>query len=283
MIATATLTASVVGRPLLAGVDLRVAPGELVALVGPNGVGKSTLLRLLAGDRPAGVHVASGAATIGGRPVAGLAPAEAAQQRAVVRQHADVAFPLTVQACVGLGALVHGLNRRDEDALVDAALQTHGLSTMATRRWPTLSGGERQRVALARAEVQLAAMRRPPGRALLADEPTAHMDLRAALDALAHLRRLAADGVAVLVVLHDLALAARCADRLVLLGPPERCAWPGRAAGSTSNALSGRPRDVLQADALERAFGVPCAVHWHGSGGVEVPAIIPSTAPWPPG
>ncbi|MCP9209782.1 heme ABC transporter ATP-binding protein [Streptomyces cucumeris] len=209
------------GRTVLSEVDLTVRAGEVLALVGPNGAGKSTLLAALAADLP----VESGTVRLGGRPVAEWAPAELALRRAVLPQATTLSFPFTVAEVVRMGrAPWAGTAAEDEDGeAVAAAMAATEVDGFAARPFSSLSGGERARVALARVLAQRTAL-------LLLDEPTAALDLRHQELVLRLGRERAAAGDAVVVVLHDLGLAAAYADRTAVLhegrvvaeGPPER-------------------------------------------------------------
>ncbi|WCO68258.1 heme ABC transporter ATP-binding protein [Iamia majanohamensis] len=207
------------GAPVLRGVDVRAGAGEVVALVGPNGAGKSTLLGALAGD----LAPSAGTVAIGGRPVDGWDGLELARTRAVLPQQATVTFPFSVREVVEMGRAPWVAHDGDPDgaAVVDAALRATEVGHLATRRVPSLSGGERARVAMARVLAQQTPV-------VLLDEPTAALDLHHQELVLDLARRRAGAGVAVVVVLHDLGLAAAHADRVVVLrdglvvadGPP---------------------------------------------------------------
>ncbi len=255
MIAARALELRRGARDVVRGVDLDVAEGELVALTGPNGAGKSTLLAAIAGD----VVPHAGTITLDGAPLASRDRAATARLRAVVRQGSAVAAELSVLDVVLLGRTPHG--DADQPSGREAALRAvraFGLGGLVARAVPRLSGGEAQRVHLARAVAQVGsealAGRRERG-ALLLDEPVAALDLARRLQALDQLRALAAGGLAVLVVLHDLDLAARVADRVVVLD--RGCV-----------AAVGPPGAVLTAALLERVFSVRATV---------------VDAPWAPG
>jgi iron complex transport system ATP-binding protein len=230
-------------QPVLRGVDLLLRAGELSILVGPNGSGKTTLARLLAGT----LAPRAGAVRLCGAPLASRSRRETARRLAVVPQEISVPFPYRVREMVAMGRAPHlgalgreGPRDRERVARALAALE---LEALAERSYPTLSGGEKQRVLLARALAQDCDV-------WLFDEPTAHMDLGHRLHAFEWLRGwlgAAASRRGVLLITHDLQLAARFADRLTLL-----CA--GRAVAS------GSPADVLTAQRIARVYGVEARV-----------------------
>src|SRR5690606_16951198 len=197
-------------RPALAGVSLRLGRGEVVGLIGPNGSGKTTLLRLLTRQ----LAPAAGRVLLGGRPLASFGRFELARHVAVVAQEPEVPVGFTVRETVAMGRAPHmgllGTPGPEDARAVAVALTATGTLEFADRRIETLSGGERQRAVFARAVAQQPAF-------LLLDEPTNHLDLRYQVELLALAREQAASGVGVLAVLHDLNLAARTCDRLVLL------------------------------------------------------------------
>ena len=206
MILAATRVELALGRrPVLRGIDVAVGPGELVGLVGANGAGKSTLLRVLAGLR----RPDQGEVRLDGTPLDRLGPARLALLRAYLPQDAIAHWPLASFDVVRLGRLPHGKGARNDDA-VDRAMRRTGALQFAARRIDALSAGERMRVLLARALAVEAPV-------LLADEPIAGLDPLHQLRTMQLLRELAAEGAAVVAVLHDLTLAARFCTRLVLL------------------------------------------------------------------
>ncbi len=238
-VAARGLTVRVRGRaaPLLDAVDLAAPAGRVTALVGPNGSGKSTLLGCLAGSGAA----EAGTVLLDGRALATVPRAERARTVAVMEQSADTDTDLTVADVVALGRLPHrgrlsAPGARD-GAVCAAALATVGLGDAGRRRWRTLSGGERQRAHVARVLAQEPAV-------LLLDEPTNHLDVQHQHELLALLGR---TGLTVVVVLHDLALAARYCDALVVL-------HEGRVHGA------GTPAEVLTPALLRRVFGVTAEV-----------------------
>ena len=198
------------GRVVLKDVSLALSPGHLVALVGPNGAGKTTLLRSLAGLIPS-----DGTIEIGGQALSSLPLRERAKRFGYLPQGHVVHWPLPARDIVALGRYPHGatdparLSPRDTEAVL-RAMQAVDVMQFSERRVTELSGGERSRVALAR----VLAVEAP---VILADEPTASLDPRHQIDVMKNLRTTADNGVLVIVVTHDLGLAARFADHVLVL------------------------------------------------------------------
>lgn len=242
-------------RLVLDTVELTARAGEVVALVGPNGAGKSTLLAALAADLPVG----SGGIRIDGRPADAWSAPELALRRAVLPQAAALSFPFPVEDVVRMGrAPWAGTGREDEDdAAVAEAMAATEVTEFAARPFSALSGGERARVALARVLAQRAPL-------LLLDEPTAALDLRHQELVLRICRERAAAGDAVVVVLHDLGLAAAYADRAVVL-------HGGRVA------VAGAPAEVFTGALLGEVYRQPVDVFPHPRTGV--PLVVPTRTP----
>lgn len=239
------------GRWLVRDVDLAVQRGRVTVLAGPNGAGKSTALKLLTGD----LRPTSGTVSLNGRPLDAWSAREQAVQRAVLTQDPRLDFPFAVEEVVTLGRGVHrGRSRRaDDERAIARAMALAGVAPLAGRIHTTLSGGERQRVQLARVVAQIAD---PPAsgldRYLLLDEPTSSLDIAHQGSVMAAARALAAEGVGVLAVLHDLNLAAAFADDLVVMRE-------GRIVAS------GAPEVVLTAETIGDVYGVPVRVERHES------------------
>jgi len=210
LLAAQNLGVTLSARTVLSDVSLSLPPGHLVALVGPNGAGKTTLLRALAGLVPS-----TGAVHIRGDALALLPLRERAKRFGYLPQGHVVHWPLPARDIVALGRFPHGVSdpaqmtERDVDA-VSRAMQAADVVEFADRRVTELSGGERSRVALAR----VLAVEAP---VILADEPIASLDPRHQIDVMKSLRTAADGGVLVIVVTHDLGLAARFADHVMVL------------------------------------------------------------------
>lgn len=232
-------------RPVLNGIDLAVAPGEFVGILGPNGCGKTTLLRCIAGLQ----LPTRGRVRLFDRDLATMAPLTIARHLAYQAQDhvADLGF--SVRDCVGMGRIAHarGVSGRvpDSDArIVQRCLAALDLCAVADRPFALLSGGERQRVSIARALAQ-------EPRILVLDEPTNHLDVRHRFAMLGTVRALAITTVA---SLHEIELAARFCDRVVLL--------------SEGGILAqGPPSSVLTAANIGRVYGVEAAVDVHPTTG----------------
>ena len=212
MIEADTLCMKVRQATLLDQVSLQLRGGETVAIVGPNGAGKSTLLRSLSGD----LRCTGGNVRLKGRDLTSFSSRELANHRVMLSQHVNVSFPFTVEEIVAMGA---GDRSRVASApLVDAASADLDLAQFRHRELPTLSGGEQQRAHFARVLVQLALgeAEHGPG-VLLLDEPTSSLDLRHQINLVETAKRRARTGTAVIAVLHDLNLAVRFADRIIVL------------------------------------------------------------------
>jgi iron complex transport system ATP-binding protein len=236
----------------LDGVTLELEPKRLVAVAGPNGSGKTTLVRALLGLVP----LERGSAQLDGKLVSEWRRGSLARVVGVVAQREEVVFPLTVSQTVMLGRYPHlgplaPIGFHDREATLKA-LRRCDIEALAERRVDTLSGGEWQRVRVARALAQ-------QPRILVLDEPTASLDVRHQMEVFELVRTLVTDGLAGLVVTHELNLAARFADRVVLLNQ-------GRVVAD------GTPSAVLRREILTDVFQWPVAVTTWSDGS---PQVIP--------
>jgi len=245
------ITVELGGQAVLSDVDVDIRHGELLALVGPNGAGKSTLLGVVAGD----ITPTLGSIHIDDRTLADWGPRELAMRRSVLLQRIDISFPFTVREVVRMGRSPWSGTEaeEDDDRLVAAAMAQTDVETLAAREYPSLSGGERARAALARVLAQGTGI-------LLLDEPTAALDIHHQELVMGVARERANAGVAVVVVAHDLGMAAAWADRVVVL---ER----GRVAGD------GSPGDILTEQLLSRVYHHAVEVITHPRTGL--PLIVP--------
>ena len=228
------------GREVLSRVSLTTERGELVGLIGPNGAGKTTLLRAIRG----GVTATTGAVTVTGGSVSSLSAREIARRVATVPQEAELSFGFSVEQAVAMGRHAHidrfnTPDKTDQAAIADALART-SLDSLADRPVTDLSGGERQRVLLARALAQTTPV-------LLLDEPTASLDINHAIKTLETARSVVDDGTAAVAAIHDLDLAARYCDRLILLADGKVVA-------------AGKPDSVLTSETLAATFDATAVV-----------------------
>jgi iron complex transport system ATP-binding protein len=224
------IAVEVAGRRLLQDVSLTLVPGRVLGIIGPNGAGKSTLLKVCAGL----LAPSSGTVTLLGQPLEGVPPRERAARFGYLPQHFAPHWDYSVRELLRLG-----LGRGDGQTTipsVEAAAMDFGLDALLERRWSSLSGGERGR-ALA------AAVLAPAPAVVLADEPATALDMGQAAALMMRLSAQAAAGAAVAIVVHDLNLAARWCDRLLLLRGGKRMA-------------EGPSEEILRSPALDDAFGV---------------------------
>ena len=235
MIELKNLRAGYPGRPVLEGIDLEFRPGEVLAILGPNGCGKSTLLRTANGLLPR----TGGEVLVDGIPLEELSAKEVAKKVAYLPQSRSTPN-ITAGRMVLHGRFPHlsypRRYRREDHEVVKRALEWAGAAELAPRPLAELSGGQRQKVYLAMALAQ-------DTETILMDEPTTYLDVGCQLEVMALARRLAEEGRAVVMVLHDLTLALRCAHRAVLL-------YEGRVR------QTGTPEELYGGETLERVMGV---------------------------
>ncbi|MCU7650995.1 heme ABC transporter ATP-binding protein [Pseudomonas piscis] len=232
------------GKDVLTGIDLQLVPGEVLGVLGPNGAGKSSLLGALSGELAA--H--QGRVLLDERELAQWDGVQRARRLAVLPQASSLDFAFRVEEVVGLGRLPHQSGLLRDQEIVAAALEAADVAHLGGRSYLALSGGERQRVHLARVLAQL--WPGEPGHSLLLDEPTSALDPLHQHVTLQAIRAFADRGVAVLVILHDLNLAARYCDRVLLL------------EGGRPHSM-GVPTAVLRAEPLKAVFGLEVLVQEH--------------------
>jgi len=229
---------------VLTDITLELRPGEVLGVLGPNGAGKSTLLGALCGELKAD----HGSVWLDERELSHWTGAQRAQRLAVLPQVSTLDFAFRVEEVVGMGRLPYQSGRVRDDEIVAAALHAADAGHLSGRSYLALSGGERQRVHLARVLAQL--WPGEVGQTLLLDEPTSMLDPLHQHTTLQAVREFADHGAAVLVILHDLNLAARYCDRLLLL------------EGGRPVALD-TPEHVLCPEPLKAVFGLEVLVQRH--------------------
>ena len=226
------------GKVLLDGVSLSVRAGECLAVIGPNGSGKSSLLRTLVGE----LSPSSGQMLFQGKPLAQMGRQSRAQAVALLAQNDVADARLSVAQYVALGRIPYAGQENDsqQEQIVAQALADTGMQHLQQRRLGQLSGGEMQRAALARALAQTPQL-------LLLDEPTNHLDPLARASLLGQVKR---KGIAVIAVLHDLALVAPFADSVAVIAQGRLVRW-------------GNPEQVLASDCIGSVFGMESFVIPH--------------------
>ncbi len=238
MLACSDLSLNRGGTQVLRDVTAVLEPGTITAIVGPNGAGKSSLLMALAGL----LEPAAGTVTLDGDDIADLSPRGRARSVGYLPQSSDIAWDVAVEVLVTLGRMPYQDRRREP---VDAAIAALDLEEFRNRPVSCLSGGERARVLLARVlagEPQW----------ILADEPLAALDLAHQLNLIDHLKGCAKDGVGMVIVLHDLALAMNFADRVLVLDDGKLAAFAA-------------PQQALSIDVIERVWKINA--EWAGKPG----------------
>lgn len=258
MIEARDIAVSIGGKGIISGVGMEVRPGQLAAIVGPNGSGKTTFLKALSGELSY-----TGRVTINGRDLASMKPWEAACHRAVLPQSTALSFPFTVREIVGLGLSGgrSGALPGEERALPERALAKVDLEGFAGRFYQELSGGEQQRVQLARVLCQVwAPVLEGAPRYLFLDEPVSSLDIKHQLIIMNIARDFAARGGGVIAILHDLNLTAMFADRIFVM-------HRGRLAAA------GAPGEVLTDELISGVFECRLKV------GVQPPAGMPFVLP----
>ncbi len=248
---------AVESRRLLDSVDLRASSGQFVGLIGPNGAGKTTLLRSISNV----LRFDEGSVRLLGEDLDNLPAREVAEILALVPQIAPYTQGFTAFELVLMGRYPHmgrfQVEGKEDDRIANRAMRLTETEPFAARTLETLSGGERQRVFLARAIAQ-------QPRVLLLDEPTSNLDVLHQLKILTLVRQLVDDGLTAVAAIHDLNMAARFCDRLILLAD-------GRVRSE------GTPQEVLTPEMIESVFGVEAAVYREpATGALAISLIAPA-------
>jgi iron complex transport system ATP-binding protein len=247
------------GKTLLHHINFTAPAGQITAIIGPNGAGKSTLFKILSGE-----HLpCSGDVTFAGCPIHTLSRADMAQQRAVVAQSSTFDLNFNVADVVAMGRYPH--RHHDTPAacqsIVQKACARMGITHLLSHKYPTLSGGEKQRVHCARALAQIWDRHTDHNPAfILLDEPTASLDIAYQLRVLHTLRTLAASGVGVIIILHDLSQVLNYTDQCLLLQDGKVAAF-----GKTQHVVTEQTiAQVFQCNA-QRSYSKTTGwnIHWH--------------------
>lgn len=243
---------------ILKDISFTLEPGKMHILVGPNGAGKSSLLKIITGELPA----TSGGAFYNGLPIANETPEYLATLRAVLPQISHLSFPFTVFEVAAMGIGAQNPARRQQKRVL-AALDRVGMSDFAGRFYQQLSGGEQHRVQLARVLAQIGEpVQNGVARYLFLDEPISNLDISQQQRILEITREFATEGGGVLIILHDINIAARYADQLIILAD-------GRIK------ISGPPSEILTRNTLEQVWQVGiAALHVPGR---ELPLFLPES------
>ncbi len=260
MIRAQNLSVRLAGNLIVDALSLQAQPGQVTAIVGPNGCGKTTTMKAVAGE-----IASTGELTVNGRDVRSLDPLQLATRRAVLPQSTTIAFPFTVREIVRMG-LSTGLNRNAgrSEAIAAEALASVDLQGFEGRFYQELSGGEQQRVQLARVLTQIwePVLDGEPCYLML-DEPVSSLDIRHQLTIMQLARDYCARGGGVIAVMHDLNLTAMFADHMIMMKR-------GKVV------VAGAPADVLTDAAMEEVFG--CRMRVSGLPAAGTPFILPQTA-----
>lgn len=243
VVSIAGVTFSYGNQTILDDISLDVYPGEVTALLGPNGAGKSTLLKTLTGEVPVNADI-----SYFGRKATLWKPEELARHVGVLSQSSSLSFNFRVEELVRLGGINLSVGKASLDAIIRDTMKRTDVAHLAKRLYPAISGGEKQRVHLARVLTQLA---QSHGKTLLLlDEPTAALDLSHQHNTLQIAREMAKSGASVVVVLHDLNLAAQYSDRLLMLDKGKLVA-------------DGAPHSVLTEMNVKQVYGWKVRVLMH--------------------
>ena len=228
---------------LLRDVNVSILPGKITTIVGPNGAGKTSLLRCLSND----ILPTSGSIIFNGKDINNWDPIDRAKSLSVLTQHSSLDFPFTAEEVVLLARTPHDTGSIRDDEIVATALKIVDATYLANRQYTQLSGGEKQRIHLARSLAQIwdldTKQKDHTDRFLLLDEPTSSFDLAHQQLTLEIVSSFSSRGVGILLVMHDLNLAAKCSDQVIMM----ECGKPVK---------TGLPKEVFTAENIEQVFGV---------------------------
>jgi iron complex transport system ATP-binding protein len=250
------LSAAPWGDELLVDINLALQAGEILALAGPNGAGKSTLLKIIAGD----IQPSAGELNLGERPLRDWSLQERAQHVAFLPQLSLLNFPYTVEEVILLGRTPHTSGRDIDAEILEQVLQLTDTGGLRNRLYTQLSGGEKQRTQLARVFAQVWREESLAGTLLLLDEPTSALDLAHQQQMLSAVHLLAQRGCAVVLVIHDLNLAASIADQILVMDDGRQVAL-------------GAPQQIFTQALFKQVFQVDVTISSHPQQGF--PMIIP--------
>ena len=234
------------GFDLLRNIDLSIEAGRVTVLVGPNGAGKSSLLKVLTGE----LRPSQGSVSLNNMELSHWDIQQKANMLAVLPQHSELNFRFTATEVVGLGCIPHTTGYSEDQKVITKALEMVDASYLQRRLYTQMSGGEKQRVQLARVLAQVWSPSEYGEQFLVLDEPTAAFDLAHQQMTLNIVRQFSDRGVGVLMVLHDLNLAARCADNLVVVN------------GGMIEAV-GSPDKILTEQLIEKVFDIKATITRH--------------------
>lgn len=247
------LSLNIGNRELLKDISFDFNPGEMIAVVGENGAGKTSLINCLAGCNPSDNNV-----YVNGFPIESYSLEQLAKFRAVLTQSNDLTFPFSVCEVVRLGLALTSIDLVRQDLIIEECLRKVDGWQYRERNYPTLSGGEKQRVQLARVLAQISVDSTLP-RYLFLDEPTSALDMKHQFATLKMLKSLCLENIGILIILHDINLAAMYCDRIILL-----------KNGVLLNI--GTPAAVLQRNTIKQGFGVDVHILNHPT--TETPIMI---------
>ncbi len=224
-------------RPIVDQISLEVNPGEILSILGPNGAGKSTLFKILSGE----IACKQGLISYNEKGLKEVKAADLAKIRAVLPQHSQVNFPFTAREVISLG--LHQVKASSHSLILEEVMEITQVTPLADKYYNQLSGGEKQRVQLARVLCQIWE-RKPFPRYLLLDEPTSSLDIAQQHAVLKILKKLTERNIGVVIILHELNLAAQYSDRIALLKDGSIQRW-------------GSVKEIMDEELLERVFEHP--------------------------